>query len=832
MLSDIARSNEHWEVLVQTRSEALIRAFFQGLLFRNPESDALLFYAGMVSGSDDIARVLIDIGGSNEHWDRMLDVRAPQVVQAMHRGLVNQDPEPEVLAHYAKQLVDSHDLCRLLAEMASSEEHWQRMLDVRAPLLVRIFYRGLLYRDPEPEALARYASELTESHDLGRPLAEIASSEEHWQLLFGLRAPQLVREMYRGLLGRDPEPEALARYASEFAESRDLHRLLAEIASSEEHWQRLFAARVPLLVHVMYRGLFNRDPNAEALARYSGELAELHDIGRPLAEMVCSDELWQRLLGMRAPQMVRAIYRGMLNREPAPEALARYAGQLAEAHDLSRSVAEIASSEEHWQRLFGLRAPLFVYVMYRGLLDRDPEPEALARYTGQLAESQDLARPLTEIAASEEHWQRVLVARAPQLVHEIYQSLLGREPEPEALDVYSQKLSLQNGFQQVLSEIVASQELWDKVHEARAEQLVRLFFLALLSREPERESLVHYSRKIRGSQDAIDVLGEIAGSDEHWLNTLRSRQSELINSVFLNLVKRHTVSTGSGWPVDESRDEQRLASAIRDVVAINPKHAYDNWTLVFLHIKKTAGSSVNDLLRHAYEEKNCCFPPGNGSEIYLLSAGELAAYNVFSGHFSYDDLAYIPRRTLSVFCFVRNPRDRIVSLYNYWRAHEPQHPEYGEGPRLANIYPLYELLADSSFNRHPDIWNHMTWSVMGERKWAQWQREADNRGSHKELLDQARSEVRARLRSMLFVGLQERFAESIDRLMKILGKGRPEVLPSLNSLDEKAGRDPAFKSDYRKPPVSEFDELAISEVTMFDSIVYDEARLLFDEATM
>jgi hypothetical protein len=317
------------------------------------------------------------------------------------------------------------------------------------------------------------------------------------------------------------------------------------------------------------------------------------------------------------------------------------------------------------------------------------------------------------------------------------------------------------------------------------------------------------------------VLGDIEGSDEHWRRILQIRQHELIESGRMSNAQGQSSSMG----VDHNI---HLASAIRDVVAINPKHSYDASTLVFLHVQKTGGSTINELLIRLYKGVNVCIPPDNGALIYKLSPGEMANYTVFTGHFNYDELSYIPRRTLSVFCFVRNPRNRLLSLFYYWQAHEPSHRDYRRGPALANRYPLKEFLECEQINRTPEVWNHMTWALMGERQWQYWQVLISQSGYNATLLSEIRISIRARLRTLIFVGLQERFDESLEGLLRILGKAKPAVISSLNSLEQRIASDAQFKKNYKRPTLSDADEAAIQNVIALDSILYEEATALFD----
>ena len=68
-----------------------------------------------------------------------------------------------------------------------------------------------------------------------------------------------------------------------------------------------------------------------------------------------------------------------------------------------------------------------VNMAYRGILTREADLTGLAAYTKALKGSADLAGLLKELSFSDEHWQKTLDTRAPDLVRALFQGLLGRE---------------------------------------------------------------------------------------------------------------------------------------------------------------------------------------------------------------------------------------------------------------------------------------------------------------------------------------------------------------------------------------------------------------------
>ena len=295
---------------------------------------------------------------------------ADELVNMAYRGILTREADLTGLAAYTKALKGSADLAGLLKELSFSDEHWQKTLDTRAPDLVRALFQGLLGREPDAEARESYVAKLAESHDLTPLLAEIARSDEHWQKTLDARAPGLVRALYQGLLGREPKPETLDGYAARLAETHDLTPLLTEIARSDEFRQKTFTALAPDLVRAAYRGLLGREPNPEGLAAQATTLVATKDLAALLTNIVCSDEFSRLRANLQSCHNPAATYdsptiisplgretihatffRDLFTAATAPEAGVSKDDLLARARHRTEAIAK---SQEDYQPFYGL----------------------------------------------------------------------------------------------------------------------------------------------------------------------------------------------------------------------------------------------------------------------------------------------------------------------------------------------------------------------------------------------------------------------------------------------------------------------------------------------
>lgn len=125
---------------------------------------------------------------------------------------------------------------------------------------------------------------------------------------------------------------------------------------------------------------------------------------------------------------------------------------------------------------------------------------------------------------------------------------------------------------------------------------------------------------------------------------------------------------------------------------------------VFLHMQKTAGTSIIDVVLPYYGKSTVRYADYRG-----LSSESLMNVSFVSGHFGYEFAQPLIRSRYS-FTFLRDPIDRILSLYYYCRTRDPnQFPIY----RWAQELNLTDFLRAGwqQDKLLPYIWNHQTWQL-------------------------------------------------------------------------------------------------------------------------
>ena len=137
--------------------------------------------------------------------------------------------------------------------------------------------------------------------------------------------------------------------------------------------------------------------------------------------------------------------------------------------------------------------------------------------------------------------------------------------------------------------------------------------------------------------------------------------------------------------------------------------------IVFLHVPKTAGTSLRDFMFEAIRPG--LLAPERHRFPDEMTADEivgLSNYRAFAGHFDVIDLGKFPGPQ-AVFTVLRDPADMLVSLYDFWRAHDPAFIEEHDlvGPRLARSQPFEEFVGGVDPRIVPDLDNTLVRTFTG-----------------------------------------------------------------------------------------------------------------------
>ena len=467
--------------------------------------------------------------------------------------------------------------------------------------------------------------------------------------------------MYRAILGRDADPEGLASYLNNPARPRGPSAVVGALLDSEEFQRRNFGRHAPELARAFYRGLFGREPDAEGLAGYTARLARREDLADALESLLASEEFQHRAFERFAPDLARAFFQGVLGREADEAGLAAYSARLSRKENVADALESLLASEEFRRKVFGRLGPDLVRIFHEGLLERGADEAAAEAYAARLAQGEDAAGVLKEIAGGEEFERRTFERLAPNLAQAFFQGVLGREADPDGLATYVPKLTRKENLAEALACLIDSDEFRHRALGMLSPDLIQSFYQGVLGREADGNGLATYAARLSQHGDAGLIVSHLMNSQE-----------------FKN----------------KSVAPDRLAAPL-----------IDGKCWVFLHIAKTAGTSVQNLLGSFYTPGDTLYRE-HADNLSKRDPADLARYEMFAGHFGYDSLVYLPRRNRLILTFVREPVARLCSFYYFRRAHEPGHPTWGFQEQAANELDLKAFFQNRAIRRSRDLEPH------------------------------------------------------------------------------------------------------------------------------
>ncbi len=315
----------------------------------------------------------------------------------------------------------------------------------------------------------------------------------------------------------------------------------------------------------------------------------------------------------------------------------------------------------------------------------------------------------------------------------------------------------------------------------REERLVREIYEALLGRDADLGGLEHYSKVVAEPGGVASCLNAMIGSAE-FTNRIRAAKRRINFS----------------------------------------KADLEQEKIVFLHIPKTGGTTLHHLLIQGRSDEEICPERFNG--LHSFTAGELAAYRIFSGHFDHPSTELIPG-SKAVITMLREPVARLVSLYHFQKSHRDEVIERDDLrlARLARDHSMEEFFRLEEIRNHPSINNAMT-RMLSERV-PSWRWEGGSQQS--ESLQSPNLDLaRKNLEGLRAFGIMERYEESVRVIFDKLCLPIPQEIPRKMVLDKIMEEDPGLQRIEKEPETPELREL-LEELTEADARLYTRATALF-----
>jgi hypothetical protein len=486
---------------------------------------------------------------------------------------------------------------------------------------------------------------------------------------------------------------------------------------------------------------------------------------------------------------------------------------------------------------------------YRGILDRDPEEEALRSYERSF-EGLGATGVIRDLVGSNEHWQKIQSNHAEEIISEMYRGILDREPEDKALSSHSaefRKLYLEDSTNQrihiILKRFIESEEfyyflnkksiIWSKIKN----QLITSVYLGLLDREPDDIGKEVYSNKLIKWDDLALVISSIASGKGHLDMMIKERAPEVFADLCEHLLKRKLSSHEIEQTINNigkssiigdlikggiskyTQEEAQIKRRNAPVKIINPTR------IVFLHAEKTGGTSIQAMLAKSLPKKEILCE--HDDTIYWRTPSELNQYRVLCGHFNYDTTKLLTPGKNFLVTMVREPDKRILSLYNFWRAHDETHPNHTIFHTIAWEKGFIDFLNDERIASSRHVWNNMAWYIAGDEIWNQWKvidKLTETDRNHY-ITENITPFLRERMTMFSVVGIQEKFAESVRKIYQLLDMEPPSEMLRENSFEGNISHALDFRKNISpKSNITDNERAATERATRIDNIIYEIAN--------
>jgi hypothetical protein len=137
--------------------------------------------------------------------------------------------------------------------------------------------------------------------------------------------------------------------------------------------------------------------------------------------------------------------------------------------------------------------------------------------------------------------------------------------------------------------------------------------------------------------------------------------------------------------------------------------------LVFLHLPKTGGTTLHHHFAQHFAPEDIC--PERFSHLHDWAPEDLARYRYFSGHFNFDQIRLIPG-PLFIVTVLREPTERVLSSYYFWRRHTADAVQRHklEGPAIARQGSMIDFLRNPHHEVQDSVNNTMARYLAGQVK--------------------------------------------------------------------------------------------------------------------
>lgn len=208
--------------------------------------------------------------------------------------------------------------------------------------------------------------------------------------LVGNTTQRYVNQVYRDLLGRDAEPQALTFWSASLFTGTNPFLMALAIEASPEYYARE--------IQSIFQKYLNRTADAGSLSAFSQYLSQGGTIAGAKAILLGSNEYYQ-LHGATAGGFADALYHDLVGRSVDSGAAAAINAELASGGSRAAVASQVMSAGEYQQDLVGS--------YYQQFLSRPADAPGLNYAVGRLAAGSSEESVIAAFVASPEYFNRI-----------------------------------------------------------------------------------------------------------------------------------------------------------------------------------------------------------------------------------------------------------------------------------------------------------------------------------------------------------------------------------------------------------------------------------------
>jgi TorA maturation chaperone TorD len=278
----------------------------------------------------------------------MLYDREDDAIRRVFRSVLQREPTGSELRRYRNLMEDENwteaDVRRDLGSRTDYQRYSTNRRGMRPEAIVRRAYQDILGRDPDPEGLRTYRSNIIDKGWSEQDVREALRNSPEYAS-GGARtasADRIIRRAYQDILGREPDPSGLETYRRNIVErgwdEQDVRTALRRSSERREvaRGQRSVSdAEAEAIVHRAYLSVLKREPDASGMQEYKARILNDRWTEQQVVSALRSSQERREVVRAQrsvtdaeATEMVRRAYLSVLNREPDASGMRDYKARI------------------------------------------------------------------------------------------------------------------------------------------------------------------------------------------------------------------------------------------------------------------------------------------------------------------------------------------------------------------------------------------------------------------------------------------------------------------------------------------------------------------------